>query len=317
MEDSALVSAGRKRMEKKSIRAGNRLLLWIPILQVIILVLMELAGIKGYEDIITLLGFVAIPLLYVKLKLNGEFKKVFKLNPIKLKSILPLVLITFALQPLSTFLLMISTAIFGNHMDFLFESILNQPALLLFLSLCIVPALGEEFLMRGIVLHLYGPMKWQAQVIINGFLFGLFHQNLNQFSYSCFIGMVLALSVILTKSIWSGVIIHFLNNFLSYLEYEFDFTLINDAINQPVNWLVVIALSVFSAFILYILFVWLASYYGESSIRDRLTAEDEAWVMEKGCEKLSWTSMWTVSMWLILILFAIISTLIIIGANMS
>lgn len=317
MEDSAVLSVESSMIAKKSIRSANRMLLWIPILMVIVLVIIELVGIKGLDEVITLLGFVGFPLIYVKLKHNGDFRQVFKLNGLDLKALMPLALITLAMQPISTLLLMISTAIFGNHMDFLFETILDQSPLLLLVTLCVVPALGEEFLMRGIILHLYRPLKGQSQVIVNGVLFGIFHQNLNQFSYSCFIGMILALSVIITKSIWSGVLIHFLNNFLSYLEYQFDYTLINDAIDQPLNWLMVMVLSLLSAFILLKLFNWLASYYGEGTIKDMLRAEDEAWETEKGCEKLSWTSMWTVSMWISLVLFVIISVAIIIGANMS
>lgn len=316
MEDSVVLFQNKnKKVAKEFIQAGNRLLFLVPMLQVIALVVLEFKGVTGLDDFITLLGFLGIPLLYTQLKLKGRFKEVFKLRALKWKAIVPLMLITLAMQPISTFLFMISTAIFGNHMDLLFKDILNQAPLMLFFTLCVVPAIGEEFIMRGIVLHLYSPMKGYIQVLINGFLFGIFHQNINQFSYSCFIGMVLALAVILTKSIWSGVIIHFLNNFLSYLEYELDFTLINDTVNQPINWVIVIGLSLLAVAVLYKLFYWLNAIYREEGIKTFLTGEDEGWVVEKNCEKLPWTSMWTVSMWLNIVLFIGISAAIIFESN--
>lgn len=313
-EQVVIIPKGNQIEAKKMIRSGNRLFLWIPIVQIIALIILEYYGVKGLDEVITLLGFVGIPLLYTQLKLNGNFKEVFKLNPINLKAVLPLVLITIAIQPISTFLFMVSTVLFGNHMDTLFQVMLTQGPLMLFLSLCVIPAIGEEFIMRGIILHTYGPMKGYTQVIINGFLFGLFHQNLNQFSYSCLIGMVLALVVVVTKSIWSGVIIHFLNNFLAYLEYEFDFTLLNDAINQPMNWAVVIGLGVVAVFVLFKLIEWLNAIYREESLNAYMTGEDERWVMEKECNKLSWTSMWTGSMIGSVIIFIIFSIVIMLVA---
>ena len=47
MEEAVtLYSEESHKLAKKTVRAGNRLLLWIPIIQVIVLVILELLGIK-------------------------------------------------------------------------------------------------------------------------------------------------------------------------------------------------------------------------------------------------------------------------------
>ncbi len=296
---------------KASIKVANRFLLWIPILQIIVYLFLP----EMFSDTISLVGFIAIPLLYVHLKWRGSLRQVFKLNPVKLKAFIPLTIIALAIQPISTLLLMISTSIFGDHMTFIFKDLYDKPSLILFFTLCIVPALGEEFFLRGIVLHLYKPLRWPAQVIVNGFLFGVFHQNLNQFSYSLFIGMVLALAVIVTKSIWSGIWIHFLNNFLCFLESELDFSLMNSSIDSPTNWSVTFLLAALSIWVLFKLFTWVNAYYSNESLVETLDAEDQVWVEANQCEKLRWNAMFTVSMWALLAVFALMSTVIILSAK--
>lgn len=297
--------------EKNTIKVANRFLLWIPIVQIVLLIAVP----EVFADWISLLCLIGIPLLYVQFKCEGNFQRVFKLNPVKLKAFIPLSLIALAIQPLSTLLLMISMGLFGNHMDFLLKDLLNQPSLILFFSMCIVPALGEEFFLRGIVLDLYKPLKWPAQVLTSGFIFGIFHLNLNQFSYSTFIGMVLALAVIVTKSIWSGVWIHFLNNFLCFLEDKFDFSLMNDSIDSPVNWIVTFGLSILSVWLIYKLFTWLNQFYSDQTLVNTLDDEDQKWVIANQCEKRHWQSMFTVSMWVLMVIFIIISTAIIFMAR--
>ncbi len=67
----------------------------------------------------------------------------------------------------------------------------------------------------------YRGQKLYTVIIMNGLLFGLFHMNMNQFVYTFFIGTVLSLSVYYTNSIYAGMIIHFVNNFLSIYVMSF------------------------------------------------------------------------------------------------
>ena len=81
--------------------------------------------------------------------------------------------------------------------------------------MALLPALAEEFLFRGILYHSYRRVSVPLAVITSALLFGLMHMNLNQMPYAFFIGMVLALMVEATGSLYTSVLMHFLLNAFS------------------------------------------------------------------------------------------------------
>lgn len=80
---------------------------------------------------------------------------------------------------------------------------------------CFVPALVEEFAFRGVVL---GSLRkfgdWPA-IIVSTLLFSAMHENFVQIPYTFCLGLALAISRVVTNSIWPGIIVHFLNNALA------------------------------------------------------------------------------------------------------
>jgi membrane protease YdiL (CAAX protease family) len=82
----------------------------------------------------------------------------------------------------------------------------------------VLPALCEEFAIRGIFLtamrHTFLNF---TLIIIMALSFGLFHQNITQMVYTAVSGGLMAFLVIKSRSIWPAVIIHFANNFLAVL----------------------------------------------------------------------------------------------------
>lgn len=83
------------------------------------------------------------------------------------------------------------------------------------LTTCLLPAICEETANRGLLLKGSASLGITASVILSSIFFGLMHLNVNQFFYATVLGFILAFSVITTKSIFPGMIIHFMNNFLS------------------------------------------------------------------------------------------------------
>jgi len=82
--------------------------------------------------------------------------------------------------------------------------------------IAVLPALCEEFVMRGIFLNSMRKTFAGATVFIIGALsFGLFHQNIGQLVNTAIWGGIYAYIVIKTGSIWPAIIIHFVNNFLA------------------------------------------------------------------------------------------------------
>ncbi|MFH1130426.1 MAG: ABC transporter permease subunit/CPBP intramembrane protease [Pseudomonadota bacterium] len=80
-------------------------------------------------------------------------------------------------------------------------------------ALAISPAICEELLFRGALLHASrDSLKPWAVVLLNAVLFGLFHLSIYRFFPTALLGAVLALIVLRTGSIYPAMVFHFLNN---------------------------------------------------------------------------------------------------------
>jgi len=85
------------------------------------------------------------------------------------------------------------------------------------LFFAVMPSISEELLFRGIVLNSLRKWGTVPAVLISSFLFMLFHTNPEQVIHQFVLGVVLAYAVIRTKSLWIGMLGHFINNFLAIL----------------------------------------------------------------------------------------------------
>jgi len=92
---------------------------------------------------------------------------------------------------------------------------------LFFLSIFLIvvlPSFCEEFAMRGIFLNSMRTVFMNISVVvILGLSFGLFHQNIRQFTPTFVAGVIMAILVIKTGSVWPAVIVHAVNNGIAVL----------------------------------------------------------------------------------------------------
>lgn len=151
-----------------------------------------------------------------------------------------------------------------------------------FLTACL-PGLCEEILHRGLILN--GCKKegyTRYGLICSSILFGLLHLNILQFFYATILGFCMGLAVLATDSIWTGVICHFTNNFLSvYFSYDTGLPiqriynyLFDKIINLPP--LVLIGFCAGAMFGLVYLFKWLLKLIKKQRLKesvDKLTQE--------------------------------------------
>ena len=94
----------------------------------------------------------------------------------------------------------------------------NLPAMLLLMA--VLPALGEEFVFRGLLYHAYRRTSPLAGIILSALFFALMHGNFNQIPYAFFLGIVMALMVEATGSIWISIFMHFmLNGFNAFISW--------------------------------------------------------------------------------------------------
>lgn len=84
-----------------------------------------------------------------------------------------------------------------------------------FLSVAVMPALIEEFAVRGILLSHLRRYGNGFAIITSAIFFGVFHGDAAQIPFAFICGLFFAYTVIATDSLWPGIIIHAMNNSLS------------------------------------------------------------------------------------------------------
>ena len=108
--------------------------------------------------------------------------------------------------------------------------------LLIFVLIAIMPAICEEFTHRGLLLNGLGSLGLKRAVILSSVMFGLMHLNISQVFYATILGFMMAIAVIMSKSIFPAIIIHFINNFINvYLEFAQDNGYFGHNFTQIVN----------------------------------------------------------------------------------
>lgn len=108
-----------------------------------------------------------------------------------------------------------------NMMD-TYEMMLEQPFLLLTLVMAVMPAIGEEILFRGFVFgSLRRNMKPVWAIVISSIIFGAFHLSLVKLLPTALLGALFAYIGLKSGSIFIGMLLHFLNNFMAVLMMKF------------------------------------------------------------------------------------------------
>lgn len=85
------------------------------------------------------------------------------------------------------------------------------------LSVAVVPALVEEFAIRGAVMQPLRKYGDKFAVLASAVVFAVLHGNLIQAPFAFIAGIGLGYAVCATGSIWTGVAIHFINNLYSVI----------------------------------------------------------------------------------------------------
>ncbi|MBQ9355507.1 MAG: CPBP family intramembrane metalloprotease [Clostridia bacterium] len=83
------------------------------------------------------------------------------------------------------------------------------------ISICIIPALVEEFAFRGVVMGITLPFSESFAVFSSALLFGIMHGNFEQMPFAFLVGLVLGLIRVKTGTLWVCIALHFTNNLIS------------------------------------------------------------------------------------------------------
>ena len=183
-------------------------------------------SIQAVSSIIVL----TVPFIFGAKILNFKISDIISFNFPSSKKLLSLnVFFSLGVAVLANFL--VSIMIVFLEVYFGFE--VTQPEILeqkynnvfeLFFALiviAVIPALVEEFAFRGVVLGALRKFGDIPAIIISSLLFAFIHGNFVQIPFAFIMGLGLAIAVVVTKSIWSAIIIHFINNSLSVFSNYF------------------------------------------------------------------------------------------------
>ncbi len=135
-----------------------------------------------------------------------------------------------------------------------------------FISIALVPAFCEEFLFRGLILRNLLPYSGKVAIIVSAVMFGLMHQSIYQMIYTTAAGLAMGYIYYKTGSLWCTVLMHFLNNCISVIEW-----IISKSVESALFVNLIIDISIISAGIL--CFTVLTVLYIKGQKRERKRAE--------------------------------------------
>ena len=168
-------------------------------------------------------AIVSLPIFYFIIKARKQsIKEVIGFHKINAPNIFIVSILGAFLFLFISFLMsyILQTGMFEesfNKAEEMFKFLTGGNVILGFLAIVVIGPLMEELLFRGLILYeLDKHINTYIAIIIQAVLFGLVHLNFYQLTYTVLIGIILGLAYVWLKSIWAPIIIHVVNNGLSF-----------------------------------------------------------------------------------------------------
>lgn len=158
-----------------------------------------------------------IPALIYVLVMKIDIIKCIPYRKIKLSDAVSSLLIGYCLVPLVLLINVISSVFATNYLNSSTTEISQYPFIIQLFLMAFLPTIAEEFVFRGLFYHSYRKNGILGAAILSGVIFGAIHLNINQFCYACVMGMVFALMVEITGSMFSSMLAHFAVNSYSII----------------------------------------------------------------------------------------------------
>lgn len=164
---------------------------------------------------LTELIFLAVSLL-VCLIFRQKFSEVFKISRPKLRHVFGTLILWAGMILITSCIAVITMYLFPDFQqtaEGLTEFISQTPAILTVIIVAVMPAICEEALHRGVILHFFGKIKstWLI-VLIMGIIFGIFHLDPYRFLITALLGGAITYVAVKTHNILLCALFHFVNN---------------------------------------------------------------------------------------------------------
>ena len=172
----------------------------------------------------TLLNEILLLVLAVALTavVRGDFKQVFPIHKPKLSAVFGTILLWIGSFLAIMIITMIIAYFFPEEVIGVSQGLgLEFASLTFIISFVIVsisPAICEEAVFRGVVMHSFdnGKNKWIA-IVVTGLIFGAFHGNIWRFVPTALLGIMLGYIVYETDNMIYGALFHAINNAMPLL----------------------------------------------------------------------------------------------------
>lgn len=143
---------------------------------------------------------------------KADFKEVLGFCPVSWENLKMAVCVLVCAYPAIVLLNMISMLFVRNVMTSVISSVMGLGLWPSLVIMALMPAFNEEFLCRSLLYQAYRPVSKFGGALLSAFIFGLLHLNFNQMPYAFYVGIVFALMVEATGSVYTSMIMHFLLN---------------------------------------------------------------------------------------------------------
>lgn len=165
---------------------------------------------------------------------------------------------------------------FGNSDSSAISISGNSDFLYILLSSVIVPAIAEEILLRGIVYTEYEKKLGALGAVIgSSVLFAFLHFDAANFFSYLYAGIILAVSVHITRSIIAPIFLHLLNNFLCIYSDAFLQRISKESISTAFVLITLGALLLISLFIFFETLEWICVYKADKLVSHDPLKQDE------------------------------------------
>jgi len=169
--------------------------------------------------ILTQVLIILLPAIWLLRRYNINLVVFARLKPLQLKFLPTILLLTISMWLLN---MIIAVLLVSGLMEFGFEPIVVleppqtiQEYLGYVIVLSIFAGICEEVLFRGAIMPSLEKYGLVPAIVFSSLLFALFHVSFLNLISTFILGMVMAVIVIKTGSIWGGIVYHMLNNFIA------------------------------------------------------------------------------------------------------
>ncbi len=158
------------------------------------------------------------PILYLWIK-HKPIRSTLRLRRISLKTILAVIGITLLIYPIAVLMntvIMLILSLFGTIQVPQVPTATSSNQYFLYLMIIAFSAgICEEVLFRGFIMRSFENVGYKFAIVFSGLLFGIFHFNIYNLGATFFFGILFGYLIVLTDSLWAGVIGHITNNALA------------------------------------------------------------------------------------------------------